>query len=136
MFAKKLEHYFPTFEWSVEIRNNSHFIIYVIVIACLVHKYMMVITKRASSLIEPIYTIYKFLLFVLLPGHVEYNWRGGKWIEHVSSMERLKQLELERRAYLEACAEITMCTGDRITYPQQDCNMEISDMYRPKISVS
>ena len=41
-------------------------------------------------------------------------------------MERLKQLELERCAYLEACAEITMCTGDRITYPQQGCNMEIS----------
>ena len=27
---------------------------------------------------------------------------------------------------VEACAEITMCTGDRITYPQQGCNMEIS----------
>ena len=53
-------------------------------------------------------------------------WNTIKEEENELSMERLKQLELERRAYLEACAEITMCTGDRITYPQQGCNMEIS----------
>mgnify|MGYP001467654044 CR=1 FL=1 len=47
-------------------------------------------------------------------------------------MERLKQLELERCAYLEGCDEITMSIGDRITYPQQDCNKKVSMILEKK----